>query len=165
MKALENQIFLIAYIISNALGILLLISSFTLPRASRLLYAVLFGWASWANWNMAINNPQDYLSYADLTFLPFYRSFILGWFKDHILLSVGLIATLQALIAISLLIKGRAYKSGVVGGILFLIAIIPLGVGSAFPCTALLAAGLVILRNEDTWLWQSNRRNFTMSIE
>jgi len=114
---------------------------------------------------MVINNPQDYLSYADLTFLTFYRSFILGWFKDHVQLSVGLIATVQALIAISLLMKGRVYKLGLLGGILFLVAIIPLGVGSAFPCTVLLAAGLVMLRNEDTWLWQSNSGNFTMSIE
>ncbi|HKH60907.1 MAG TPA: hypothetical protein VKA49_08750 [Flavitalea sp.] len=165
MNELDNRIFFIAYIISNVLGIVFLISSFTLPRLSRLLYAVLFGWASWANWSMVINNPQDYLSYADLTFLTFYRSFILGWFKDHVQLSVGLIATVQALIAISLLMKGRVYKLGLLGGILFLVAIIPLGVGSAFPCTVLLAAGLVMLRNEDTWLWQSNSGNFTMSIE
>ena len=165
MKGLDNQIFLIAYIISNVLGILFLISSFTLPRLSRLLYAILFGWASWANWNMIINNSQDYLSYADLTFLTFYRSFILGWFKDHVQLSVGLIAAAQAVIAISLLMKGQVYKLGLLGGILFLVAIIPLGVGSAFPCTAMLAAGLIVLRNEDTWLWQSNNRNFIMSIE
>ena len=154
MKVLENQVFLIAYIISNVLAVIFLIASIRFPRFSRLLYAVLFGWASWANWNMAISSPHDYLSYADLTFLPLYKTFIVGWFSEHIRLSVGFIATAQAFVAIALLMKGRIYKLGLVGGILFLIAIIPLGVGSAFPCTLLLALGLVMLRKEDIWLWQ-----------
>ena len=114
---------------------------------------------------MSINNPHDYLSYADLTFLPLYKTFILGWFSEHIRLSVGVIATAQAFIAIALLMKGWIYKAGLIGAILFLIAIIPLGVGYAFPCTLLLAIGLVMLRKQDTWLWQPTGRTFTMKTE
>ena len=154
MKALENQTYLIAYIISNVLAIIFLITSIRLRRLSRLLYVVLFGWASWANWNMAISKPHDYLSYADLTFLPVYKTFILGWFSEHILISVGFVATAQALVAIALMMKGWVYKLGLIAGTMFLIAIIPLGVGSAFPCTLLLELGLVMLRKEDSWLWQ-----------
>lgn len=165
MKGLENQTFLIAYIISNVLAVIFLIASIRFPRASRLLYAVLFGWASWANWNMAINNPHDYLSYADVTFLPVYKTFILGWFSEHIRISVGVIATAQASVAIAVLMKGWMYRLGLLGGILFLIAIIPLGVGSAFPCTLLLALGLVMLRKEDSWLWQPGGRIATMSMK
>ena len=165
MKALENQVYLTAYIISNVLAVIFLILSVTFPRLTRLLYVVLFGWASWANWNMSINNPHDYLSYANLTFLPLYKTFILGWFSEHIRLSVGVIATAQAFIAIALLMKGWIYKAGLIGAILFLIAIIPLGVGSAFPCTLLLAIGLVMLRKQDTWLWQPTGRTFTMKTE
>lgn len=165
MKALENQTFLVAYIISNVLAIIFFTSSILWPRVGRLLFVVLFSWASWANWNMAINNPQDYLSYADLTFLPLYRSFILGWFSNHIQVSVGLIATAQGLIAMSLMMKGFLYKLGLISGILFLIAIIPLGVGSALPCTLILAIGLVLLSSQDSFLWQSRNRNSMMSIE
>jgi hypothetical protein len=165
MKVLENHIFLIAYIISNALAIVILISSIKWPRISRILYSVLFAWASWANWNMAINNPHDYLSYADLTFLPLYKSFILGWFSDHIRLSVGFIATVQGLIAISMWMKGWLYKLGIIGGIAFFIAIIPLGFGAAFPCTLVLAIALGFLKDQNAYLWQTPHEKLTMGIQ
>ena len=165
MKALENQIFLVAYIISNALAIIFLVCSIIWPRVGRLLYVLLFAWASWANWNMAMNNPQDYLSYADLVFFPGYRSFILGWFSNHIQLSVGLIATAQGVIALLLAMKGFLYRVALIGGILFLVAIIPLGLGSAFPCTLILAIGLILLSSQDLWLWQPRNRSSVMSIE
>jgi hypothetical protein len=91
---------------------------------------------------MALNNPQDYLKYADLTVLKIYKEFIMGWFAGHIQISVGFIAAGQALIAISLLMKGWIYKLRLIGGIIFLVAIIPFGIGSAFPCTFILAVAL-----------------------
>jgi hypothetical protein len=145
MSALENKIYLIAYIISNLFAITLLFLSFKHVKLSRILFFLLFGWASWANWTTAINSPNDYLDYADFTFLPLYKNFILGWFSKHTLALVGFIATAQALIAFSLLLKGWVYKLGVIGGIAFLVTIIPLGVGSAFPCTIVLAIALAIL--------------------
>jgi hypothetical protein len=160
MKAFN--FFLIVYLISNALAIIILISAFKWPRIGRLLLFFLFAWASWANWNMALNNPLDYLSYADLTFLPIYKSFITGWFRDHIQIVVGLIATVQAIIAVAMLSKGLFYTMGVAAAIIFLLAISPLGVGSAFPCTLILAVSLVKLRKQDAWLWQQpgNEPNF-----
>lgn len=154
MKSLESQIVLIAYIISNILAILFLMVAWKWPRISRLLFFVLFASASSANWNMTLNNPRDYLGYADLTFLQIYKTFILGWFSDHIQLSVGLIATAQALIAVSFLLKGWVYKVGWAGAIVFLVSIIPFGVGSAFPCTLILAIALGWLWNQDAYLWQ-----------
>jgi hypothetical protein len=154
MNSLENKIYLIAYIISNTLAIIYFIAALKWPRAGRLLFFILFAWASWANWNMVINNPKDYLSYADLTFLGIYKTFISGWFSDHIPLAVGFIATGQALIAVSLLTKGWIYKVGLISGIVFLIAIVPLGIGSAFPCTLLLAIALGLLGNQNQYLWQ-----------
>lgn len=145
MSALENKIYLIAYIISNLFAITLLFLSFKHVKLSRFLFFLLFGWASWANWTTAINSPNDYLNYAEFTFLPLYKNFILGWFSKHILALVGFIATAQALIALLLLLKSWVYKLGVIGGIAFLVAIIPLGIGSAFPCTIVLAIALAIL--------------------
>ncbi|MGZ5134230.1 MAG: hypothetical protein ACXWCG_03740 [Flavitalea sp.] len=165
MKALENQTFLIAYIISNALAIIFFIAALKRPRICRFLFSVLFGWASWANWNMAINNPHDYLNYADLAFLEIYKTFITGWFSDHIQIAVSFIATGQALIAISLLLKGLIYKLGLIGGIIFLIAIIPLGIGSAFPCTLILAISLGLMLNQDQYIWKHEQNKFIMSID
>ena len=106
---------------------------------------LLLGWASWANWTTSLNSPEDYLNYSSFALIPFYKDFIDGWFSHHIQLIVGIIATSQALIAISLLLREWAYKVGVIAGTIFLLAIMPLGVGSAFPCTLILAIALTML--------------------
>jgi hypothetical protein len=153
MNGLENKVYLIAYIISNAFALLVLFFSWRHIKLSRLAFVILFGWASWANWTTALNSPGDYLDYVSLSFFPLYKQFIEGWFSNHILLVVGFIATAQAFIAISLLLKGRIYKAGIIGGIIFLISIAPLGVGSAFPCTLLLALALgMIYKNHNEFI-------------
>jgi len=145
MKGLENQVYLVAYIISNAFALMLLFFSWKHIKLSRLIFSILFAWASWANWTTALNSPEDYLDYSSFALIPFYKNFIEGWFREHIQMMVGVIATSQALIAIVLLLKGWVYKIGIIGGALFLIAIMPLGVGSAFPCTLILAIALIML--------------------
>lgn len=153
MNSLENKAYLIAYIISNAFALLVLFFSWKHIKLARLAFVILFGWASWANWTTAINSPDDYLDYAGLTFFPFYKHFITGWFSNHTLLIIGLIATAQTFIAISLLLKGWVYKAGIIGGMVFLISIAPLGVGSAFPCTLLLALGMgMIYKNHNEFI-------------
>ena len=153
MNGLENKVYLIAYIISNTFALLVLLFSWKHIKLCRMAFVILFGWASWANWTTAINSPDDYLDYAAFSFLPFYKHFIQGWFSNHICLIVGFIATVQAFIAISLILKGWVYKIGIIGGVLFLISIAPLGVGSAFPCTLLLALALgIIYKNHNEFI-------------
>lgn len=77
--------------------------------------------------------PLVYLEYADMAFLSFYTNFINGWFARHVQLMVSVIAVGQALIAFFLLLPNFWRKLGLVGAALFLTAIMPLGVGSAFP--------------------------------
>ena len=55
------------------------------------------------------------------------------------------LSTLQLFIAIALFIEGFLLKLGILFGIIFLIMIAPLGVGSAFPSTLLLAIALLII--------------------
>src|SRR5687768_6926042 len=105
MKALENQTYLTAYIISNVCALVLLLLAVKRPRAARFAFFVLFSWASWMNWSTALHRPQDYLDYAHFVFIGFYEQFILGWFSRHILPVVGFIATAQAFIAVSQLLK------------------------------------------------------------
>lgn len=160
MKALENNTYLVLYIISNVISLLILIASWKYYRISRVMFFIVFAWASWTNWNEAIVGPQFYLDYAGLTFSGLYRRFILGWFSSHITLAVGFIATCQALIAIAMLFKGWIFKTGAIGAIIFLLAIAPLGVGSAFPCTIILAAGMWLLLREKEidYLWVSHSK-------
>jgi hypothetical protein len=126
-------------------------------RIARLLFFLLFAWANWTNWKAALYTPEFYLGEADLSFFDFYKQFILGWFSHHTTEAVGFVATCQALIAVSMLLKGWVLKSGGIGAIIFLLAIAPLGVGSAFPCTLIMSVAMYrILRVPSAdYLWIS----------
>lgn len=155
MKGLDNSTNLILYIISNTIALGVLFATWKNIRLGRLLFFLVFAWASWTNWTTALNDPQTYLGEAELTFFDFYHDLILGWFSRNILLVVGSIATCQALIAIAMLGKTTLIKAGGTGAILFLIAIAPFGTGSGFPCTIVLAIamGLIVSKKDQDYLW------------
>jgi len=159
MKGFDNPAYLIGLIISNIAAILFLITAIRWPRISRLLFFLLFSWACWMNWKTSQQDLATYLEYAELTFSGFYRDTINGWFSRHIQPVVGFIAACQGLIAVSMLLKGWIFKTGAVGAILFFVAIVPLGVGSGFPCTLIFAAAMfVLLRKENQeYLWKNHK--------
>ena len=156
MKGLNNEVYIMLLLISNAVAILQLIAALKWPRIAKVSFFLLFAWASWTNWSISQQTPQYYLEYGDLAWSDWYRTFINGWFADHIKLAVGFVATCQALIAISMLLKGWIFKLGCIGGILFLVAILPLGVGAGFPCTAIMAIAMFILmrKHGHYYFWQ-----------
>ena len=147
------------YIISNVAAILLLWSAWKQPRLARLLFFLLFAWAAWTNWSTALRNPQFYLEYADLSVLSVYQQFIRGWFSEHVPETVGFIATCQALIAVAMLLKGWVLKTGIIGALIFLLAIAPLGIGSAFPFSLIASAALYLIyrKASDNYLWISTK--------
>jgi hypothetical protein len=157
MKGLNNQLYLTLLIIINIIAILQVIAAIKWPRIARLSFFLLFAWASWANWTELQRAPQSYLEYADLTWSNWYRNFIRGWFAEHIQLAVGFVATCEALIAISMLLRGWVYKIGSAGAIIFLLSILPFGVGSGFPCTAIMAIAIFILlkKHNNEFIWSS----------
>lgn len=155
LKALDNSTYLLMYCVSNAVALLLLWSAWKRPRISRLMFFLLFAWASWTNWTEAQRNPQFYIEYADLSFLSIYKQFIYGWFSHHIREAVSLIAICQALIAVSMLLKGWILRIGAIGAIVFLLAIAPLGVGAAFPFSVIASVALYLILRRCTrdYLW------------
>lgn len=151
-----SKIFLVAYISSNIAALIMLVAAIKYPRVARLMFFLLFAWACWANWSTALSTPQFYLDYARSAFLAAYKSFITGWFSRHIIMAVGFIATCQALIAVSVLLKGTVYKTGITGGIIFLLAILPLGFYAAFPCTLIMAIAMYLLfKHSQDYIWVS----------
>jgi hypothetical protein len=157
MKGLENQTYIVMLLAFNVLALIFLLCAVKWPRISRLLFFLLFSWACWMNWTTSQRSPNDYLQYADLNLSSWYRDFINGWFSRHIPLIVGFIATCQGLIALSMLLRGWIFKTGCVGGIIFLLAIAPFGVGSGFPCTITFAVALFILfRKGKKYLWEGD---------
>lgn len=158
MKGLDNQLYVILLLISNAIAILQLIAAIKWPRIARLSFFLLFAWASWMNWTTSQQTPDVYVDYADLTWSSWYSNFIHGWFAEHIQLAVGFIASCQALIATSMLLKGWVFKAGGIAAIIFLLCIVPFGVGSGFPATVIMAAAIWVLikKHQNNFIWQKN---------
>ena len=156
MKGLDNNLYVILLIISNVVAMLQLIAAIKWPRIARISFFLLFAWASWTNWTVSRDNPQFYLEYAELAWVSWYSHFINGWFSQHIQEVIGIIAVCQGLMAISMLLKGWIFRLGCFGGIGFLLAILPLGVGAGFPCTAIMALSLfiVVRKNNHGFIWQ-----------
>ena len=90
------------------------------------------------------SNPQAYVDYGQSA-AGLYQKFIYGIFSSYTSLIVSLIASGQIIVGIFLLMKRTLFLLGIVGGIIFLVAISPLGIGSAFPSTLLMAISLVLL--------------------
>jgi len=141
----DTQVFY-ANVVSNVLGLALLVVAWRWRTAGRALMAALFLWAAQTNLRLAVVNPMVYLQYARWAIEP-YQRFILGTFSEHITSLVGLIALGQLAIAALVAARGRAVQLGLAGAIVFLLAIAPLGRGAAFPFSLTVsAAALVLLR-------------------
>lgn len=156
----NKNVLLFLYAISNAVAIIMLWSSWKKPTLARVLYFLLFAWASWTNGNGAVHSKEIYLGFAQLTFIPFYKDFILGFFSRHITLLILTIAACQFLIAFSMWMKDQLFKAGCWAAIIFLVGIAPLGMGSAFPSTLIMAGGLYLLarKNITRYLFQSTHK-------
>jgi hypothetical protein len=133
------------HIASIVVGALLLVAAWRRPLLARALYFALFTWAAFTNFWTATVRPHVYLEYASLAVLGVYRDFILGFFAEHIQLLVMSVAACQALVAFGLAVGRPFARIGLVGATCFLVAIAPLGVGSGFPSTLLLAGGAILL--------------------
>jgi hypothetical protein len=155
MKHLEDSGWLLAYIISNIVGLLFLWAAIKKPYLARLMFVLLFGWASVFNYILSHQRPEEYLNYADAS-IKWYSDFIHGWFSSHITQMVTLIALGEAAIAIGMLLKGWWVKLACVGVIIFQMAIAPLGVFAAFPfsITVSLAALILIRKKKFNYLWE-----------
>jgi hypothetical protein len=153
MKGLEQYIW--PYIISQGASIIILIIAWKKTRWARILFALLFFWASGTNMYIGIIKPGTYQLYADMA-IPAYRNFINGWFSHYNYIMIPVIAAGQFLIAISILLKGWWVKGACIGAIIFLLSIAPLLVGSAFPFSITVSlAACFILRNDDkNYLWK-----------
>jgi|AntRauTorcE11897_2_1112592.scaffolds.fasta_scaffold00104_20 hypothetical protein len=153
MKGLD--LYFISWVFSNLAGLLILFAAWKNHKIGRATFALLFGWAAWKNLTVVSETPDLYIEFAFLA-IPFYHDFILGWFSDHIAPVVSIIAIGQALIAFGMFMKGYWVKIACIGAIVFLIAVSPLGVGSAFPFPIVAAfAAYLILKGQDeiSYLW------------
>ena len=113
-------------------------------KIGKISWGIFFILAGSFNIFTVIKNPDAYLCYRNHA-VDFYKFFIDGVFSSFTIFIVSLIGTGQILVGIFLLKKGRLFLLGILGGVVFLVAIAPLGIGSAFPSTLLMAFSLILL--------------------
>ena len=137
------------YIASHAAGIAFLALAFRWPVSARWVLGVVFLLAGLINGTLAFANPGAYQVLAQWAFDPM-AELITGPFAASPSAFLLLIALGQAGIA-ALVVFGRARGSfaGLVAAAAFFIAIAPLGFGSAFPATLLVALGVLLLLRTD----------------
>lgn len=154
------QEYWVPYTISNSIAIVLLLVAIWRPRLARFLFMLIFAWASWINYTTVHNNPEGYLDYASFTPFDSLKDFIMGWFQENITVMVTLISFGQGVIALGMLLKGWWVKLACVGVIIFLLAIAPLGVGSAFPFSIIAGAASYFILKKDgfDYLWRSTAK-------
>lgn len=151
----ELNEYLAPYIISQAVSLIILITAWKRTRWARWLFSILFLWASCINMYLGLTDPDSYLDNARFA-IPLYRDFINGWFSHYNHIIIPLIAVGQLFIAAGMLLRGRWVDLACIGSMIFLIAIAPLMVGSAFPfsITVSLAAFLIYLNDDKNFIWK-----------
>jgi hypothetical protein len=140
--------FVTPFVVSNGFAIGLLIVAVFWPKVARVLFVVLFLGAGLFNCYTALTEPEAYLMYADFALLPIYRDFIDGLFSQ--ITAPFILAMAAGQLAVSALLAGKGPRLmlGVVGGIVFFVAIAPLGVGSAFPFSVFTIIALVVMHRK-----------------
>jgi len=157
---METDYTSVPYIATNIIAIVTVITAMVWPNAGRVFLSGVFIGAAAFNAFTALENPSLYLVFGELTVSNFYREIILGPFGKHIQFYIFAIAFFQLLIGAFLLYKDRLLKIAMIGGMVFLLAIAPLGVGAAFPSSLILASALVILlqKNIDYTIYEGPHR-------
>lgn len=135
------------YLTSNVISLVVLLLAWRRPSAARIGLGIIFLAASVANTHLAWTNPAEYLDFRDFAVLEIYRRFIDGWFAAHTQPFVLSIAAGQLFIGLGMILGGRLLKPAIVGIVVFSLAIAPLGLASAFPCTVVLAIAAIKIWN------------------
>ena len=137
--------FMLPVILANLLAIVIMLLSYNFPRFMRFIWGLIFIIAGIVNLITIVNTPDIYVDTFGPAAIDLYKDIIYGPFSRQPAVYVALIAGGQIFVGGLIWSRGFWYYLGLVGGMLFLLAIAPLGAGSAFPCTVFLAIGLIFM--------------------
>ena len=146
----NDSTFWVGYWASNIGGAVIAVTGWKFTRIARFLLASLFAWACWFNLDTVAETPEVYVDYAWLTPFQWVSELMTGWFAANVTAIVTAVSIAQGLIALGLLLGGIYARIAAIGTMLFLLAVLPLGIGSAFPAPILMAIGaFFVYRNTE----------------
>jgi hypothetical protein len=136
------------YVGWNVFALAFILVAATWPKVARLVFSILFLGAGVWNLFASLTMPMFYVSTYGHSATSPYAAFINGPFAANPALFVVPIALGQLAIGILATGTGPWVRLAMVGSMIFLLAIAPMGVGAAFPFSAfvILAAYLVYRR-------------------
>ncbi|MFW6101762.1 MAG: hypothetical protein ACOC90_10285 [Bacteroidota bacterium] len=137
--------FMLPVILANLLAVVIMLLSYNFPRFMRFIWGLIFIIAGIVNLITVVNEPGVYVDAFGPAAIDFYKEIIYGPFNKQPGVYVALIAGGQILIGSLIWFSGFWYYLGLTGGLIFFLAIAPLGAGSAFPSTVFLAIGLIFM--------------------
>lgn len=137
--------FMLPVILANLLAVVIMLLSYNFPRFMRFIWGLIFIIAGIVNLITVVNEPGVYVDAFGPAAIDFYKEIIYGPFNKQPGVYVALIAGGQILIGSLIWSSGFWYYLGLTGGLIFFLAIAPLGAGSAFPSTVFLAIGLIFM--------------------
>jgi len=141
---MDSQDIWVPYIITHAISIVLIFICYKWPKIGKVAWGIIFVLAGIFNIYLGLTNPQKYVDLGQGA-VGIYQKFIYGIFSSYTSLIVSLIALGQIMVGIFLFMKRMPFLWGILGGIIFLVAISPLGIGSAFPSPLLMVISLILL--------------------
>jgi hypothetical protein len=144
------------YVGWNITAVLLVLVAAKWPKLARLLFSVLFLGAGVWNLFASLTMPAFYVATYGPSATPPYAAFITGPFAANPALFVVPIAVGQLAIGILAAGTGARVRLAMLGVMAFLLAIAPMGVGSAFPFSVFViwAAYLLYRTPFDTSLFE-----------
>jgi hypothetical protein len=142
-KKMFNEYFIL-WAVTNIISLVLIGFCYKWPSLGSFIWGIIFLFAGVYNGFTAMHLPESYQIYSE-TAVYYYQEFIKGIFAEQARVFIMFIVLSQLLISFGLFFKENFYKIALIGAMIFLIAITPLGIGSAFPATLLMTISLFIL--------------------
>lgn len=133
--------------ISSIICLLPLLLAIRRPRAARFLLAFMLITGGLVNMTMAVAAPSVYAGFGDSMLLPVYVDLLDAAASLSLAAAVFLVGVWQMTFGLLALHRGRWAKTGLVGGVVFFLAIVPLGL-VVVPSVLLAATAAFLLRRD-----------------
>ncbi|SRR6266545_4934445 len=137
--------FVVPYIVSHVVAVMYVLIAWRWPGVARRLFGGGFLIAGAFNIWTVSTAPHSYVQGFGPHAFPLYREFIYGAFARHTAAFMLPFAGGQLAVGSLAFAPLPWRKLAYAGAIIFLLAITPLGIGSAAPSTLIFAAGMVVL--------------------
>ena len=141
----QYQEYFIPIFIGNLLAIILMLLSYHFPRVLRVVWGAIFITMGIISLITVYNNPSVFIDLIGSKPVKFYQEFINKTLLKNPGAYISLLGVIQILFGGMIWSRKVWFILGCIGAVLFLLAILPLGVALTFPLTIFMALSIIFL--------------------